>query len=74
VSQFEIGAPGAQEAQNLPMLKIKLPEVLPASPLSLWCPYCGAAPGTDCQTLKGGFAILHLVRVAAAAMIDAKGL
>lgn len=54
------------------MLKIVLPEVLPTSPLSLWCPYCGAQPGTDCQTRKGGFAVVHLVRIAAAALIDTK--
>jgi hypothetical protein len=55
------------------MLKITLPEVLPTSPLSLWCPYCGAKPGKDCQTREGGTAVLHLVRVAAAALIDTKG-
>lgn len=56
------------------MLKVvPIPEVLPTSPLSLWCPYCGAEPGKDCRTRKGGFAILHVVRVAAAALIDTKG-
>jgi hypothetical protein len=55
------------------MLKIPVPEVLPTSPLSLWCPYCGASPGDDCETLKGGVATVHLLRVAAAALIDEQG-
>ena len=55
------------------MLKVALPEVLPTSPLSLWCPYCGAQPGKDCETSAGGFAVLHLLRIAAAALIDTKG-
>jgi hypothetical protein len=54
--------------------KIIVPEVLPASPLSLWCPFCGAKPGKDCSTSKGGFAVLHLARVAAAALTDKKAL
>jgi hypothetical protein len=54
--------------------KITVLEVLPTSPLSLWCPSCGAKPGKDCSTSKGGFAALHLPRVAAAALIDKKAL
>jgi len=54
------------------MGNIVIPEVLPTSPLSLWCPYCGAAPGKDCRKSKGGFAILHLLRIAAATLIDTK--
>jgi hypothetical protein len=52
---------------------LRIPKVLPTDPLSLWCPYCGAQPGIDCQTRKGGFAVVHFVRVAAAALIDTKG-
>lgn len=55
------------------MPTIPVPKVLPTSPLSLWCPYCGAKPGKDCETRKGGFAVLHMVRVMAAALIDTKG-
>jgi hypothetical protein len=55
------------------MLKVALPKVLRTSPLSLWCPYCGARPGKDCETRKGGFAVLHLLRIAAAALIDTQG-
>ena len=59
---------------TLPMPKIPVPEVLPTTPLSLWCPFCGAKPGKDCSTRKGGFAVLHLPRIAAAALIDEKAL
>jgi len=52
------------------MGNVVIPEVLPTSPLSLWCPYCGAAPGRDCRKSKGGFATVHLMRVAAATLID----
>lgn len=54
------------------MAKIEVPEVLPTSPLSLACPFCKAKPGKDCTTSKGGFAAVHVARVAAAAAVDAK--
>jgi hypothetical protein len=37
-------------------------------------PILRAKPGKDCSTRKGGFAALHLPRVAAAALIDKKAL
>ncbi len=46
--------------------------VLPISPLTLVCPYCGAKKGEDCATPKGGFAVLHTLRIKAAALLDAK--
>ena len=45
--------------------------VLPASPLSIACPYCHAKRGRDCATAKGGFAVMHVARIEAAAAQDA---
>ena len=56
------------------MPKIPVPEVLPTSPLSLQCPFCGAKPGKDCLTGEGGFAVVHLPRIDAAALIDKNAL
>jgi hypothetical protein len=48
----------------------KIPEVLPTSPMSLVCPFCNAEPGKDCITIAGGFAAIHIQRIAAAAAKD----
>lgn len=53
------------------MPKLAIPEELPTSPLSLFCPYCGAKPGVDCETLTHVIGMVHLSRIAAAAAIDA---
>jgi len=47
--------------------KVMIPETLPASPLSLACPFCKAKPGKNCATSSGGFAVVHLERIKAAA-------
>lgn len=47
-------------------------EILPTSPLTLTCPYCKAEPGHDCETSSGRFAVVHVARVKAAAVIDTK--
>jgi len=54
------------------MPKLAIPEVLPVSPLSLFSPLCGAKPGKDCRTLGGLFAVVHVARVKAAAVLDAE--
>ncbi len=55
-------------------LLARLPKdgVLRISPLTLLCPYCGAKKGHDCATSKGGFAVLHVLRVKAAALLDVR--
>jgi hypothetical protein len=50
-------------------LKHGIPK-LPTSPLTLFCPFCGAKPKHDCLTTLGGFAAVHVLRVKAAALID----
>ena len=50
--------------------KVLIPEVLPTSPISLVCPFCGAKPGQDCATTSGGFSVVHVMRIGAAALID----
>jgi hypothetical protein len=52
--------------------KLKIPEFLPTSPMSLLCPTCMPMPGRDCITTAGGFAALHIARVRAAALADKK--
>jgi hypothetical protein len=47
--------------------KVIIPETLPTSPLSLTCPFCEAKPGKNCATSSGGFAVVHLERIKAAA-------
>jgi hypothetical protein len=49
---------------------IRIPEVLPTSPISLVCPFRKAKPGDDCLTTSGGFSAVHIARVKAAAVID----
>lgn len=50
----------------------RVPAVLPTDPLTLPCPFCGANAGQDCSTSTGGFSVLHVVRVKAAASLDAQ--
>ena len=45
--------------------------LLPISPITLACPFCDAKPGRDCETSSGGFSLVHVQRVKAAAMVDA---
>jgi len=42
--------------------------VLPIDPIS---PFCHAKSGRDCATSAGGFAVLHIARIKAAAAEDA---
>src|SRR5438105_15863172 len=41
--------------------------VLPTSPMALRCPFCKAEPRHDCETSCGGFAVVHVARIDAAA-------
>jgi hypothetical protein len=50
--------------------KPPIPEVLPTSPMSLDCPFCEAKIGVDCAASSGGFSVVHIARVRAAAKID----
>ena len=56
------------------MPKLVIPAELPTSPLALFCPYCGAKPKSDCDTLTDDIGVVHLSRIAAAAAIDALNL
>jgi hypothetical protein len=56
------------------VLKLVIPEKLPTSPLSIFCPYCGAKPGEDCESVTEVVGVVHLSRIAAAAAIDALNL
>lgn len=49
----------------------RIPEILPTSPLTIVCPFCKAKRGQDCETSKGGFAVVHVKRIQAAAARDA---
>jgi hypothetical protein len=52
-------------------LKTTTGEYLPISPMTLWCPSCGAKPGHDCETpSKVRLYVVHLARVKAAAKMD----
>jgi hypothetical protein len=52
-------------------MRIKLAVAkLPTSPLTLFCPFCGAKPGRDCLTTELGFAAVHVLRIKAAALVD----
>ena len=51
------------------MGKSKIP-VLPTSPISLKCPFCGAKPKHDCFTSSGTFSAIHVARIKAAARMD----
>ena len=50
--------------------EIHIPEVLPVNPISLVCPFCKAKKGKDCATSSGGFSVLYLARIQAAALKD----
>jgi hypothetical protein len=52
--------------------KVKIPEELNTSPISIVCPFCGAKPGIDCETTSGGLSAVHILRIEAAARIDKK--
>jgi hypothetical protein len=47
-----------------------IPEILPVSPESVRCPFCGAKSGRDCVTNSGGFSLVHVARIKAAAAMD----
>lgn len=49
-----------------------VPRKLTTSPMSLLCPDCGAKPGKDCDTTRGGFAVVHFARIKAAAVKSQK--
>jgi len=45
--------------------------VLPTSPLSLICEFCGAGAGRDCKTHESGHrSVMHVARIKAAASKD----
>ena len=56
--------------ETLAVAKSKIP-VLPISPITLACPFCDAKPGRDCETSSGGFSLVHVQRIKAAAKVDA---
>ena len=49
------------------MAKLRIPEILPTSPMTLSCPFCKAKPDRECSTKAGGFAAVHVQRIVAAA-------
>jgi len=69
VSFFPLGVSCCGMAKRKPSTEA-LPPVLPTSPLSLECPFCKAKPGRDCSTSSGGFSVVHVARIKAAAAID----
>ena len=48
----------------------QVPALIPTDPLSLPCPFCGARKSKDCATLTGGFSVVHVLRLQAAASLD----
>jgi len=52
--------------------KIKIPDELTTSPVSIVCPFCEAKSGIDCETTSGGLSAVHILRIEAAALIDKK--
>jgi hypothetical protein len=54
----------------MPQLKVTVPAVLRIGPMEVACPLCHAKPKKDCSTNSGKFARMHLVRIAAAALLD----
>ena len=48
-----------------------VPPVLLVSPITLTCPFCHAKPNKDCMTTSGGYSVIHVQRVKAAAKKDA---
>jgi hypothetical protein len=51
-------------------VKVEISDILPVSPLSLQCPHCQARPNKDCTASSGGFSVLHVERIQAAAAKD----
>ena len=51
--------------------KLSASDVLSVSPISLVCPLCKARPKRDCSTSSGGFSLLHIARIRAAAAKNA---
>ncbi len=51
-----------------------VPAVIPIDPVTIYCPFCGAKKGKNCLTSKGGFGVVHVLRIQAAALLDAKAL
>jgi hypothetical protein len=54
----------------MPKKPFTIPEELPVNPTSLTCPLCKAKPSQDCTTSSGGFSVLHVDRIKAAAFMD----
>ena len=44
------------------MANLKVPELLPVSPISIACPFCSSKPGQDSATRAGGFSVIHVAR------------
>jgi hypothetical protein len=49
---------------------VQIPDELSTNPITLACPFCKAKVGQDCATSSGGFSILHVARIKAAALRD----
>lgn len=52
------------------MFPKRVRRVLLISPMSIGCPYCHAKGGQGCAIARGGFAVLHVARIEAAAAQD----
>jgi hypothetical protein len=48
--------------------KMRIPRILPTSPVSIACPFFHAKPNVDCATIGGGFVAIHLARIKAVAV------
>ena len=51
----------------MPADELPIPEILPASPESVRCPFCGAKPGKECTTNSGLSSLVHVARIKAVA-------
>ena len=60
------------DAVGMAKIKVSIPDMLPTSPLSLVCPLCGAEPNQDCIRISNNLSIIHVPRIAAAALVDNK--
>jgi hypothetical protein len=60
------------DAVGMAKIKVSIPDKLPTSPLSLVCPLCGAEPDQDCIKISHNLSIIHVPRIAAAALVDNK--
>jgi hypothetical protein len=56
-----------------PMPKKSVIPRLAVTPLSLVCPLCKAKRGRDCTISKGGPSVVHVQRIAMAALLDKMG-